>query len=82
MCMHDLCTACCTAPLNIYAFASLRHIGCHMAETEIATNKKMEADFVHFAMEDIARRADALRDTTQDTEEADSEVRGQCVYTV
>ena len=51
--------------INIYSISAynvccvcvyFRHLGSQLAELERAIEKMMEADFVHFAMEDIHHR--------------------------
>ena len=37
-----------------------RHLGSQLAEMEKAIEKMMEADFVHFALEDICHRLPAM----------------------
>ena len=37
-----------------------RHLGSQLAEMEKAIEKMMEADFVHFALEDICHRLPAV----------------------
>lgn len=54
-----------------------RHLGSQLAELEKAIEKMMEADFVHFALEDIvhrlpaALRRDGLQVTNLETESSE-----------
>lgn len=49
-----------------------RHLGSQLAEMENVIEKMMESDLVEYAMQDIRRRLEMCRDTTQ--VETESEV--------
>ena len=54
-----------------------RHLGSQLAEMERAIEKMMEADLVHFAMEDIGLRVKAFSNPTLSSDVIASEVQTQ-----